>query len=82
MVHFHLLGSFIIGKSRRSSQESRVPVWGAGEGGGMAILTSPSSPRLSPFSRMNLDGEWEGMQIYRSASTGAEGCGLWGRSRV
>lgn len=32
MVHFHLLGSFIIGKSRRSSQESRVPVWGAGGG--------------------------------------------------
>lgn len=38
VVHFHLLGSFIIGKSRRSSQESRVPVWGAGEGGGNGYI--------------------------------------------
>lgn len=46
MVSFHLLGSFIlIGTVWRSSRRIRVPIWG----GGVAILTSPSSPSLGPF---------------------------------
>lgn len=44
VVSFYLLGSFIlIGKVWRSSRGIRVPIWG-----GMAILTSSSSPSLGP----------------------------------